>query len=276
MGQRESKKKREHNIYDYYHKKTEKMNNINDNTYITKKDEDEKKDEDTKSNIKEQNEAQLSDNKWKIESMISNIKFVNYYDKSPQEILEMIITPGELKNLNPTDYINKPEIFQNAPPCPEYTLPPTWEELFQSKCSVKAIDKLYIESKILKIAKNNADWYNETFEKWLSIVDVFNYQQYSKDFQRNIKVFIKKIESLESFRPRFDKNELSDNIRFYRIHLNEMVKINDIIIFIKKGNIYNLTPSEVMIKYLNQPNLAEKLPEKWEDLYDFTASKEQL
>ena len=183
MGQRESKKKREYNIYDYnYHKKTENTNNINDNTYNTKKDED------TKSSIK----AQLSDNKWKIESIVSNIKFVNYDDKSPQEILEMIITPGELKNLNPIDYINKPEIFQNAPPCPEYTLPPTWEELFQSKCSVKAIDKLYIESKILKIAKNNADWYNETFEKWLSIVDVFNYQQYSKDFQRNIEVFIKK------------------------------------------------------------------------------------
>ena len=73
--------------------------------------------------------------------------------------------------------------YNEAPVCPEYTLPPTWEELFTLKSSNKAINKLYIQSEIERVAKNHADWKKESLEQWEHIINENNYKDYDKDYK---------------------------------------------------------------------------------------------
>lgn len=66
----------------------------------------------------------------KINKIISNIKFANIYHLTPQEVLAKIVPEDELKNMKIPSYYAEPEEkakYDEAPICPEYTLPPTWE-----------------------------------------------------------------------------------------------------------------------------------------------------
>ena len=106
--------------------------------------------------------------------------------------------------------------YDEAPICPEYTLPPTWEDLFKLNSSNKAINKLYIQSEIERVAKNYADWKGESLEIWKNIINQDNYKDYDKDYEeqtgklkkKDENTIIKEIKSLEYFE--VNENEIKN------------------------------------------------------------------
>ena len=171
--------------------------------------------------------------------------------------------------------------YNEAPICPEYTLPPTWEELFTLKYSNKAINKLYIQSEIERVAKNYADLMKESFEKWEMIINQNNYKDYDKDYEEQtgkLKIekkdennIIKEIKSLEYFK--VDEKEIKSNIEYYTKNIDELKKINIIICKAKEGGIYDLTIQEAIKKvYPDNPNHFN-FQGKWEDLFNLQCPK---
>mgnify|MGYP003571313217 CR=1 FL=1 len=133
-----------------------------------------------------------------------------------------------------------------------------------------------MESKILMLAKEHSYWHNENIDRWLSMINKNNYKEYEKELedQKNdetsyyyrLKIALPQLKSLEYF------NKTEKDIRFYihlyYEHLNEIIKINNIIKTAKMGNLYELTPSEAYRKVTgdNQDHL--ELPNTWEDLFN--------
>ena len=62
-----------------------------------------------------------------------------------------------------------------------YTLPHTWEELFNLETSIVAVDKLYIQSEIERVIKNYADRLNVNSKKLEHIINQDNYEEYDND-----------------------------------------------------------------------------------------------
>lgn len=220
----------------------------------------------------------------KINKIIDNIKFANIHNLTPQEVLAKIVPENELKNMEVPDFYAEQEEkdkYNEAPVCPEYTLPPTWEELFSLKSSNKAINKLYIQSEIERVAKNHADWKKESLEKWELIINENNYKDYDKDYKeqtgklktetKDEKIIIKEIKSLEYFK--VTENEIKNNIDYYTKNIDELKKINTIISKAKEGGIYDLTVEEAIKKvYPDNPNHFN-FQGKWEDLFNLQCPK---
>jgi len=95
----------------------------------------------------------------KINKIISNIKFANLYHLTPKEIMSKLL--GSEEN--------------------NYTLPHTWEELFNLETSIVAVDKLYIQSEIERVIKNYADRLNVNSKKLEHIINQDNYEEYDND-----------------------------------------------------------------------------------------------
>ena len=63
----------------------------------------------------------------KINKIIDNIKFANIYNLTPQEVLAKLVPESELKNMEAPDFYadqEEKDKYNEAPVCPEYTLPP--------------------------------------------------------------------------------------------------------------------------------------------------------
>ena len=118
-------------------------------------------------------------------------------DLSPQEFLAQRVSESELKNIDSNDekeqddnfsifddFEEKDKIYENTPICPEYIVPYDWDELFKLDISDKALDKLYIESKIIILAIEFSFIHNENFEEWLVKINESNYQKYEEEFEK--------------------------------------------------------------------------------------------
>lgn len=220
----------------------------------------------------------------KINKIISNIKFANIYNLTPQEVLAKLVPESELKNMKVPGYDAEQEEkdkYNEAPICPEYTLPPTWEELFTLKNSNKVINKLYIQSEIERVSKNHADWKKESLEKWENIINENNYKDYDKDYEeqtgklkiktetKDKNIVMKEIKSLEYFK--VNENEIKNNIDYYTKNIDELKKINTIICKAKEGGIYDLTIQEAIKKVF--PDNPNHIQGKWEDLFNLQTPK---
>ena len=244
----------------------------------------------------------------KINDIINNIKTSNFKNLSPQEVLAKIVPENELKNIDsnkePDNNSEKKEnndsnkdpdnneeekkkIDEKTPINPEYVVPSKWENLFRLEISDKALDKLYIESKILFLATEFSYWKNENIEQWLLKINKDNYQKYEEEFEKQknderssynkIKKVLKEIISLEHFKKA--EEEIRNNIDYYYNNINLFIKIDNIIENAIIGDIYDLTPGEAYNIYDLTPGEAYKkvtgdnpnhlnLPDKWEDLFN--------
>ena len=167
-------------------------------------------------------------------------------------------------------------MYKNAPICPEYILPAKWEDLFTIEISDKAIDKLYLQSKIMKLAFEFSFYENENIEKWLCKINKDNYQYYEEQLKiqkksgdpkyDKINNIIKELKSLENFNK--NEQEIKNNIKNYEKNLKSYIKINSIIENAKIGDLYNITPSEAYKKITGDNPSFLNLPDKWEDLFN--------
>ena len=246
-------------------------------------------------------EQELEDNFWffhknyekliKINNIINNIKFSNFYYLSPQQVLAKIVPENELKYIDSNEDIDdlntnfsiffdceeeKKKLYKNAQICPEYILPVKWEDLFKFEISDKALDKLYLQSKIMKLAYEFSFIENESVEKWLCKINKDNYQYYEEKLEFNkksgdskynkINNIIKELKSLEHFNK--NEQEIKNNIKLYDKNINLCIKINSIIENAQIGDLYNITPSEAYKKITGDNPSFLNLPDKWEDLFN--------
>jgi len=121
----------------------------------------------------------------KINKIISNIKFANLYHLTPKEIMSKLL--GSEEN--------------------NYTLPHTWEELFNLETSIVAVDKLYIQSEIERVIKNYADRLNVNSKKLEHIINQDNYEEYDNDIENKIKTIQINEEKDEEKEERQDKEK---------------------------------------------------------------------
>ena len=108
-------------------------------------------------------EQDVQDNFWfynknlekliKVNDIINNINESNFDNLSPKEVLEKIISENELKDGNEG---KKNENNKQIEINPEYVIPSKWEDLYNLKTSDKVLDYLYMESKILMLAKEHS------------------------------------------------------------------------------------------------------------------------
>ena len=178
----------------------------------------------------------------KINDIINKIKFSNFKDLSPQEVLEKIVPENELKN-NDQNEINS-----------DYIVPSKWEDLFYLETSDKALNILYIESKKLKSEQQTP---KITKEKKMELSN--------NNDKNNI---LKELLSLEHFKKTED--EIKSNIDFYYNNYKDIIKVDNIITHAINGDLYDLTPSEAYKKVTGDNPDHLKLPNKWEDLFDLT------
>ena len=216
----------------------------------------------------------------KINDIINNINSSFFNNLSPQEVLDKIVPESELKNNNSDEDSNdyeeeENENYEKTQICPEYAVPSKWDDLFRLEISDKTLDKLYLESKIMKLATEFSLWKNENIEKWLFKINKYNYQEYEEEleaqknelsFYDKMKKVITEINSLEYFY--INEEEIRSNIEYYYKNLKEIIKIDNIIKNAKIGNLYYLTPSEAYRKVTGDNPDHLNLPDKWEDLFN--------
>ena len=143
----------------------------------------------------------------KINKIITNIKIANLYDSSPQNILFKIVPLSEIKTDNPKyGPLEKKtiELLGEYTVLPEYTLPPTWEDLFKLQSSDIAIDKLFIQSKIERVIKEYAEMKGDSVENWENKINQNNYEAYEEQlkeaFEDKVKLIIPRIKNLKLYR----------------------------------------------------------------------------
>ena len=143
----------------------------------------------------------------KINKIITNIKIANLYDSSPQNILFKIVPLSEIKTDNPKyGPLEKKtiELLGEYIVLPEYTLPPTWEDLFKLQSSDIAIDKLFIQSKIERVIKEYAEMKGDSVENWENKINQNNYEAYEEQlkeaFEDKVKLIIPRIKNLKLYR----------------------------------------------------------------------------
>lgn len=109
---------------------------------------------------------------FKINKIITNIKYADLSHLSPHDILIKLIPESKIlnRNLNNPDYgpleIKTKELLNDYEILPEYILPPTWEELFKLQCHDTAIEKLFVQSEIERVIKQYADLNQESVDNW--------------------------------------------------------------------------------------------------------------
>ena len=170
----------------------------------------------------------------KINKIITNIKYANLYESSPQNILFIIVPVSEITKDNPNyGPLEKKtmELLKEYSIIPEYILPAKWEELFKLESTDTAIDKLFIQSEIERIKKDYSEINFRNIESLQNEINQNNYKDYDEKIKENI-----------------DKN------------------IKLIIQNVKDLNIYNLTPNELIIKFYPE-NSKYSYPKQWKNLF---------
>ena len=226
-----------------------------------------------KLNLMNLSEQDIEDNFWfyknnlkklvKINEMINNIESSNFNDLSPQEVLAKIVPENELKNINSAN------------------VPTEWKDLFKLETSDEVLDYLYIESKILMLVTEFSSLKNENIDKWLSLIDINNYQKYEEELEEkkqkelSHKNILNQLKSLEYF------NKTEEEIKRYNIdflcdNLERLIKTDNTIKTAKIGNLYYLTPGEAYRKVTGDSPDHLKLPKRWEDLFDLTIPESKI
>ena len=223
----------------------------------------------------------------KINDIIYNIKFADFSDLSPSEVLAKIVPENELKKLNSEEASNNNDEKkeesndENDQICSEYILPENWDDLFKLQISDKAIEKLYTESKIMKIARyyylyKNEN--NEPIETWLETINENNYQNYEEKFKEEFGKILEednKIkEMLQSLtHSKITAKQIKDNLEYYSSNFDQLKKINEIIENIKRLNLYELDPNEAYKKLTGDNPSKPVYPLHWEDLFELNVDK---
>ena len=237
----------------------------------------------------------------KVNTIINDIKLANLYNLTPFEMLTKLVPESELKNIPPeyNSSDNKKEIYDKATINPDYVVPNKWEDLFNLEISDKAIDKLYIASRVQKLPKFYAVKRGESYEDWEKKINEENYEIYEKDINMYFTCY--KIEILEKLKfMNLSEQELEDNIWFYKENCEKLIKINEIIKNINSSNTNNLSSQEVLEKIVPENELKDSnknlddydeekkeindasinpdyiVPNKWEDLYYIKISDKAL
>ena len=223
----------------------------------------------------------------KINDIINNIKFADFSDLSPSEVLAKIVPENELKKLNSEEASNNNDEKkeesndENDQICSEYILPENWDDLFKLQISDKAIEKLYTESKIMKIAryyylyKNEK---NEPIETWLETINENNYEKYEEQFKEEFGKILEednKIKEILTSLTHLKKTEeeIRNNLEFYSNNIDQLKKINEIIDKIIRLNLYNMTPDEVYKKLTGDKGRPFYYSHCWEDLFTLQTDK---
>ena len=223
----------------------------------------------------------------KVNEIINNIKFAEFYDSSPIQVLAKIVPENELKKLKSEETLNNNEEKEeeiedkNYQICPEYILPDNWDNLFKLQISDKAIEKLYIESKIMKIAryyylyKNEK---NEPIETWLETINENNYQKYEEQFKEEFGKILEEDNKIKEMLPsltqlKVDAKQIKENLEYYSNNFDQLKKINEIIENIKRLNLYELNPNEAYKKLTGDNQTNPVYPLHWEDLFKLEIDK---
>ena len=224
----------------------------------------------------------------KVNEIIYNIKFAEFYDLSPIQVLSKIVPENELKKIKSEETSNTNEEYEeeeiedkNDQICPEYILPDNWDDLFKLQISDKAIEKLYTESKIMRIARyyylyKNEN--NEPIETWLETINENNYQNYEEKFKEEFGKILEednKIkEMLQSLTHlKVTAKQIKNNLEYYSSNFDQLKKINEIIENIKKQNLYELDPNEAYKKLTGDNPSKPVYPLHWEDLFELKVDK---
>ena len=224
----------------------------------------------------------------KVNEIIYNIKFAEFCDLSPIQVLSKIVPENELKKIKSEETSNTNEEYEeeeiedkNDQICPEYILPDNWDDLFKLQISDKAIEKLYTESKIMRIARyyylyKNEN--NEPIETWLETINENNYQNYEEKFKEEFGKILEednKIkEMLQSLTHlKVTAKQIKDNLEYYSSNFDQLKKINEIIENIKRLNLYELNPNEAYKKLTGDNPSKPVYPLHWEDLFELKVDK---
>ena len=223
----------------------------------------------------------------KINEIIYNIKLADFSYLSPIDVLAKIVPENELKKLNSEEISNNNEEKEgesedeNDQICPEYILPEDWEDLFKLQISDKAIEKLYTQSKIMKIARYYYLYKNEKnkpIETWLETINENNYERYEEEFKEEFGKILEEDNKIKEMLPflkhlKKTEKEIRDDLDYLYKNFEELKKINEIIENIKRLNLYEMTPDEAY-KKLTGDNMGRSVyPPCWEDLFKLRTDK---